>query len=91
MIALGALRGINRDHFGGLGVPLDVHFGGLAVPLDVQLGVLGWLWTSSWGSGGTPGRVWRAVVSKGLTSRPILADFGAQRELKGCQHGAKSC
>ena len=46
-----------RDAFGD-------HFKGFGAPLEVILGSWGGLGRPFWGSGGTPGRVRRAVVAK---------------------------
>ena len=47
----------------GFGDPGD-YFGGPGAPFGVILGVLGLHVGSFWGSGGTPGRLRRAVASK---------------------------
>ena len=72
LIALGALRGARKDHCLSLGHPWTSFWGSW-----------GGLGSPFWGSGGTPGRVRRAVVAKDPSLFPprlVLSDFGAKRE-----------
>ena len=89
-------RGAFGDHFEGLGAPLEVHFGVLGwpwAPLGIILKVLGHPWKSIlgswgglgrplWGSGGTPGRVRRAVVAKEPPTLSPLPRFNGFRRPK---------
>ena len=83
MLAWGSGGCQKGPFWGSRGAP-GRPFGGLGVALSVHFGGLG-VHLDAFGAQSSP------KASPIRSRRPILTDFGAQREPKGCQNGSNIC